>query len=554
MTVQQHAFFLTANERTLAATVFLPQSVRGAVLFIPPFAEERKGALPAFAQTARALAARGVAGLLFDFTGCGDSSGTFGATPPETFDADCEAALAWLRQAFPHAPAGVLGLRTGAALAMRLAAARAEVATLALWAPVPGADFIRQLLQRRMVNDMVAYGRARESRAALEARLRAGETVDLDGYAISGEFYAWAQPLTLQTTGLPTFLASGGHDEKSASSVADAPAVTRSALRYPPFWNTVGHVDLAALVRETAEWFAARFETAAPSPGRPAAPGSAAACGELADLTPPPTVRAFFDAPTATPRGGVLFLHGWSGDRTGPHRVFVRFARQLTSSGLLCARPDFIGRGLSDGDAAEASILRMTANAQEALDKLRRRLPPDAPVCVVAICSGCKVAIALASKNPGIDRLLLWSAESMGSLRSPSTGLRKTLSAAVTYLRKLSRPETWRKILSGKVQAGLVTQALARHETRSAAEAAWEDGVLKVFRAFRRPVLFVFGGSDPEAPGSSRAYDGFCRANAIPHTVRTIAHAGHSFYGENWTSELLDLSARFISSERHGRA
>ena len=545
----QQSFFLNADGRALAATCFLPEAVSAAVLLVPPFCEERKGVLPVFAQTARALAEMNIASLLFDFSGCGDSQGAFETAPPEALEADCEAAFAWLAQAFPHAPRALLGARTGALLAARLAARHPDAAALVLWSPVAGADFIRQILQRRMVNDMVAYGKARESRAALDARLRSGETVDLDGYAVSGAFHAWAQTLTPRPVAVPALIASGSHDEKTAAAyAASTPASEVLALRFPPFWNTVGHVDLTALVGATAGWLALRFPAAAAASAPAACPGQRAAApfGELAELTLPPTVRGIFDTPAAAPRGGVLFLHGWSGDRTGPHRLFTRFGRRLAERGFLCLRPDFIGRGLSDGEASAASIGRMAESAQAALDALRQRLPPGAPVAVVAICSGCKVAIALASKNRDIARLLLWSAESMGSLRSSATGLRKTFSALSAYAHKLARPETWKKILTGKVQAGLVTQALVKHEARSAEEAVWEDGVLKQFRACRSPVLFVFGGSDPDAPGSSRAYAGYCRKHAVPHTAHTVARAGHSYYGEDWTRELLDLSTRFL--------
>jgi pimeloyl-ACP methyl ester carboxylesterase len=540
----QHAFFLASGSNHLAATCLLPETVRGAVLLVPPFAEERKGALPALVKVARSLAERGVASLLVDFAGCGDSSGAFDAVPTETFESDADAALAWLALRFPDVPRAVLGVRTGATLATRLTARHPDLSALALWSPVSGPDFLRQLLQRRMVNDMVAYGKAQESRASLESRLHDGETVDLDGYPFSAAFYAWLHGLTPLPADVPTFLATGGHDGKAAASLADA---TRSALRFPPFWNTVGHVDLSALVNETVTWLAARFGATAPLRAPQLNLCATASFGEQVDLTREPTVRAFIETPPGTPRGGVLFLHGWSGDRTGPHRLFVRAARLFASSGWLCLRPDFIGRGLSDGADSDASIARMADNAQTALDALRGRLPAGAPVAVVAICSGCKVAVALASKEQDIERLLLWSAESMGSLRSSATGLRKTLSALATYARKLTRPETWKKLLSGKVQTGMVTQALVKHETRSAEEAVWEDGVLKAFRVYRHPALFVFGGSDPDAPGSSRAYEAYCRRHGVPHTLHTIPHAGHSYYNEVWTRELLDISARFLS-------
>ena len=547
--ITQHAFFLTVGGKALTTTCFAPANVCGAVLFLPPFAEERKGALPVFVQTARALAAANIASLLFDFSGCGDSEGDFETVPPERFERECEAALAWLAGAFPSVPRAVLGVRTGALLASCLAAKRTDIAALVLWSPVTGPDFIRQLLQRRMVNDMVAFGKARESRASLEARLNHGDTVDLDGYSFSGPFYAWLQTLTAQPATVPAFLVSGGHDEKTLTACSTGCAETaRSAIRFPPFWNTVGHVDLTSLVAETVSWLASRMSREAPQAVVLPEFSSLSPIAELATLgDSQDCLSAIWDIPSSAPQAGVLFLHGWSGDRTGPHRLFARFARQLAQGGCVCLRPDFYGRGLSDGEASGASIARMTENAQTALDALRRRLPSGAPVTVVAICSGCKVAIALAAANQDIAKLLLWSAESMGSLRSATTGLRKTASALTTYARKLMRPETWRKILSGKVQTGMVTQALVKHETRSAEEAKREDTVLKRFRSFRSPILFVFGGTDPDASGSSRAYADYCRSNKIPHSMHTVAHAGHSYYSEEWTRELIDISQDFFT-------
>lgn len=545
----QHAFFLNVGSHALSATCCAPSAVRGAVLLIPPFAEERKGALPVLMQTARALAAEHIATLLFDLPGCGDAEGDFEATPPAEFERACEAALDWLSAAFPATPLALLGVRTGALLATRLAAKRKEAVARVLWSPVSGADFVRQLLQRRMVNDMVAYGKARESRAALEERLRGGGTVDLDGYAISGPLYAWLQALAAQPASGPTLFISGGHDEKTlAACAAGCPDATRSVLRFPPFWNTVGHVDLTALVAETVAWLAPRLSQNTPLITRSFPTDSLLSThSELVALDEAPdSIQAIWDLPAQAARAGVLFLHGWSGDRTGPHRLFTRFARQLAQDGCLCLRPDFYGRGLSDGAATDASIARMTQNAQTSLDALHKRLPAGSPVIVVAICSGCKVAVSLAAANPDLAKLLLWSAESMGSLRSASTGLRKTASALATYARKLLRPETWKKILSGKVQTSLVTQALVKHETRSAEEAQREDAVLKAFRSFRSPILFVFGGSDPDATGSSQAYSAFCQANKIPHTRHTVANAGHSYYSDEWTRELLAVSQRFI--------
>lgn len=528
----------------------LPETAAGGALLIQPFVEERKGTLPVFVQTARALAAEGIAALLFDFSGCGDSEGDFAATAPASFESECAAALDWLAGVCPGLPRFVIGARTGALLAARLAAARGDVAAIALWSPVNGADFIRQLLQRRMVNDMVAYGKARESRAALEEHWRNGQAVDLDGYAVTGAFYTWLQELRPQPVGVPALALSGGHDAKTLSACCNGTSATIPELRYPPFWNTVGHVDTRALTGTTVAWLAARLPDRQSAPCRLPLLAAATMNAELADLGgTEKQLSASWDLPAAPARGGVLFLHGWSGDRTGPHRLFTRCARLLAQKGFLCLRPDFIGRGFSGGDSNDASIALMAANAQTALDALRQRLPPGAPLAVIGICSGCKVALTLAARNQDLAKLLLWSAESMGSLRSPVTGLRKTLNTLNTYMRKLLKPETWRKLVTGRVQTGMVAKALVSQEKRSAAEAVQEDAALKLFRDFRNPVCFIFGGSDPDAAGSRSAYERYCRANKIPHSSQVIPHAGHSFYSEQWTRELLEASIPFMSGE-----
>ena len=541
--IRQHAFSLSSGNARLAATAILPEAVSGTLLFLPPFGEERNGTLPLMIHAARRWAEEGFASLIFDPSGCGDSTGEFAGTSPEQLERDAETAFRWLRALYTGYPTALIGIRTGVCLARQLAARPPnEVEALVQWAPVTGEAFLKQLFQHRMVNDMVAYGKAQESRKSLEARLANGESVDLDGYTLSAPLYRWLRTLAVpeggETCPLPILTVTGGHDTACAATFA-TPQGETAELRFPPFWNTVGQVDLDPLIAETGSWIR-KWLTSEPVPETAAVPDDEQAFPALS--SDGGTIRLAVDRPAGEPTAGMLLLHGWSGDRTGPHRLFTRFARQRAAAGTLCVRPDFIGRGFSDGTADDAAIARMAANAETALAYLKTQLPPNAPVTVLAICSGCKVAITLAASHPDLDRLILWSAESMGSLRSAATGMRKSAKALKTYLRKLFRPETWKKLLRGQVNTGMVTKALVKHETRSAAEAEQEDAVLKRFRGFRRPILFIFGGSDPDAAGSSQAYARYCTANAIPFTLHTIPHAGHSYYSESWTDELWRLT------------
>lgn len=521
----QTSFTLLSGEFRLAATLFAPErGLRGAALLLPPFAEERKGALPFFVAFARNLETAGFAALLFDFAGTGDSEGDFADVPEGQFLTDLAAAHQWLRTRYPGLPLVLCGLRTGAVLAQQYAAAHPDFRKVVCWSPVAGKDFVNQLLQRRMVNDMVAYGKARASRASLLEALEAGRSVDLDGYVFSGAVHRTLKTLVSCDSGVPVF-------------------TTPATVKYPPFWNTVGHVDLDGLIRETVQNIVADWpsETSEFS-GNPEGSGIFGETGGA---------RYVLDIPDGTPKRGLLFLHGWSGDRTGPHRLFVQFARQMAKNGTLCMRVDFIGRGLSDGIASDASIAGMAKTAEGCLAELRKALPVGAPIQIAAICSGCKVAVTLAAAHSELDRLLLWSPESMGSLRSGATGRRKRWHTLMTYAKKMTSPGTWKKLLTGKVNSGLVAKALAQKaEVRSAEEAVAEDATLKKFRSYRYPVHFFFGGSDPDAKGSSAAYETFCRKNGIPYSRDWIPNAGHSYYGDAWTRQLLNLSQRRLTGNK----
>ena len=616
MSNNQQSFYLKSGDEHIACTAVIPEKISGAVLMLLPFVEERKGSLPLLLQIARKLYRNNVASLIFDWRGSGDSSGEFENIDPADFNTDIKTALTWLKKNTGEVPITALGIRLSASFLLQLN--NPDVENLVLISPASGDEFIRQLLQRRMVNDMVAYGKAIESRASLLEKLKSGKSVDLDGYIFSASFYSWTEKITIpnsqhgtsniqgenadiRDTGyeigdnkserptsvsakastdksnktnchssslttchspLATLLIPGGHSPKTAKKIADKlDNVEMAELRFPPFWNTVGHVDLCELIESVSSWICqthtAHREVRPPiydidrsearegeTPFEPLTISDM----QLADITAADsTIRSAIDSPWSTPKAGILFLPGWSGDRSGPHRIFVQLARKLVQEGYLCMRPDFRGRGLSDGKHEEASIASMAEDADAALAELKRQLPDSAPVYIAAICSGCKVAITLAADHPEIAKMLLLSAESMGSLRSEKTDSNKTKKALKTYLKKLTQPETWKKIVTGKVQTKMVTKALVKHETRSDDEATTEDQTLKKFQVFTNPIHFVFGGSDPDAPGSMASYKTYCENHSIPHSMHLVPNAGHSYYSEKWTDEVLETGIDFLT-------
>ena len=157
---------------------------RAQALILPPFAEEMNRCRPFLAALGRTLADAGVATLLPDLHGTGDSAGDFAAADWDTWLAE----IAFLRATLAAEGAGplhLIGVRTGCLLAAEsLARDRGTVAGLVCLQPVTnGERFLTQLLRLRVAATM-AQG-ARESAKGLRADLDAGTSVTLGGYTLA---------------------------------------------------------------------------------------------------------------------------------------------------------------------------------------------------------------------------------------------------------------------------------------------------------------------------------------------------------------------------------
>ncbi len=544
-----------------------------ALLVCDPLFEERKSAQRVLVEAARALAAAGVAVLRFDYRGCGDSSGDFAEFAPSDWQADIQAAWAFLQQTWPGVPAGVLGLRFGGTLAATAGAALPGLAGLILWEPVlRGGEYLQQELRKKLMKEMVTFGGNRETREGLLARLAGGEAIDFDGYAVAPRLYRELQDLDLARLPTashgPTLLVGITSSEQPTAALTrlaeqwtkGGARVTLKGVREQPFWNLIGHVECLGLIQETAAWIEAWSPRAQPSSAAPSAESARVPLAAIIPIAPGERLVSFAgaagivrgvlhaaDSATDHGRPAVLFLHGWSGGRLGPHRMFVKLARRLAAAGFTCLRPDFCGRGDSDGRTADATIQSMIADARAAVDYLAAQRP-GRPIILLAICSGGKVAIGTAVERPAVTGLVLWSGEALGSLRSAATNTRKSAFALRSYLRKLTNPETWRKIIRLQVNLKLVRKALLKHETRGDSEAQQEERILARFRAWRGQVLFIYGSNDPDTRLAAGNYETFCTAQGISHMFHEIAGANHSFYSLAWEQEVMDLTGRWLAA------
>ncbi len=161
-------------------------AARGAVLYLPSFAEEMNRCRSTVALQARQLAALGHACLLLDYHGTGDSEGDFDAARWSTWCADALMAADWLRKRSGHAPV-LWGLRLGALLAAEVASQSAGALNrLLFWQPVAdGKTFLTQYLRLRVAS-LMDRGLPAETTESIRTQLRSGDGVEISGYRLPG--------------------------------------------------------------------------------------------------------------------------------------------------------------------------------------------------------------------------------------------------------------------------------------------------------------------------------------------------------------------------------
>lgn len=264
------AFFLgTGAARRLAVCWRPPATVapHGALLFVPPFAEEMNKSRRMVALMANAMATRGFVTLRVDLAGCGDSAGVFSQASWDTWLDDLTRAWSWLRAQVPAVP-WLWSLRAGSLLGNALLPRLDATPGLLLWQPVhSGKQHLTQFFRLRVTADAfaVADPSARATTQGLMRSLAAGTAVDIAGYELPPSI---ALPLAAAELGAPPFPTDVlwlEVDSGQAPTLAPSSAnritqwhefgqrVIARAVSGPQFWATQEIEDCQALIDSTLE-------------------------------------------------------------------------------------------------------------------------------------------------------------------------------------------------------------------------------------------------------------------------------------------------------------
>lgn len=201
--VTAQPFFLSVSGRSRFCLYHSPvpgAALRGAVVYIHPFAEEMNFSRHMVALQSRALAAQGYAVLQIDLLGCGDSAGDFSEASWSAWVADIIEAARWMEARHRQLPSvgnaiesseespeplTFWGLRAGCLLAAEAACAMNEPVNFLFWQPVlSGETYWRQFKRLEVA------ARALESHAGApekDANQVTGNSamIEIAGYGIS---------------------------------------------------------------------------------------------------------------------------------------------------------------------------------------------------------------------------------------------------------------------------------------------------------------------------------------------------------------------------------
>lgn len=536
---------------------------RGGVLVVPAFAEEMNRCRSMVTMQAQRLAMQGLATLVLDPRGTGDSCGEFEDADWDGWADDLRRGADWLDQ-HGYGCRVLWGLRLGALMAARLAAERPAVERLLLWQPVvAGKAYWTQFLRIRIAAEMGQPDGVR-STEELRRQSAAGTAVEVSGYHVGAALaqaldrLEWPAPEALKhcTVHWCEVLADADAVVPRANAKlldamqASGVATTSSQVIGPAFWQ-VHERDVAPALLEATTAIA---ETWPEPPGvrgampLPARPSEHAECPVVFDGGGATLTGVLHRAAEAGDCGVVIVVAGGPQYRAGAHRQFVSLARMLAAQGYPTLRFDLRGMGDSSGDYLGYHHSRPDIAA--AIDELQRRAPGVRRVVLFGECESASGILFYAYGDARVHKIALvnpWVRTEEG---------RAEVILKHYYRDRLLSRRFWADLLAGRLRVGralasfvgLVVTFLRGRRSLRAGVSLTPDADLDALplvaktaeglRRFRGSVLMLMSGNDyiarefDEVTRASQAWTGLLDSPRLQRV--DIEGADHTFSRQEW--------------------
>lgn len=224
----------------------------------------------------------------------------------------------------------------------------------------------------------------------------------------------------------------------------------------------------------------------------------------------------------------VVILHGFAGNKLGPHFIFVKLSRLLESIGIASVRFDFAGSGESDGEFSDMTISGELIDAENIFQYVKTLDFVDTKkIAIVGFSMGGAIASMLAAQyKQEIHSLCLWSpAGNMGEIV-----LKDWIGSKYSDLKKDGSFD-----YEGDVMGKAFIKDVSKLDIYGRA------------KGFYKNTLIIHGDADEVVPyQASLKYIELYGHNA---NLSLVTGANHIFDKMEWQEEILEKTIAFLKEE-----
>jgi exosortase A-associated hydrolase 2 len=417
------------------------------VIHVPAFAEEMNKCRPMVSRQARRLVDQGVAVVVPDLSGTGDSEGEFSVATWQAWKNDLKYLLAWAQEQGAH-DVTLWGLRLGCLLASEVVKdqGRGLVTGLLFWQPVhSGKQHLTQFLRLRMAAALMKGDS--ETVAQIRERLLQGQSVEVAGYLLGPDLFDQIESSVMADLTLPQgmsveILEVVSNESKTVLPVTrnlisswqalglDCSAIT---VQGDPFWMTQEIAFAPSLIEETS----GRLLRSDTDPDRDGPASAKSASSPRLDLglisgreneksivfpCEQEELAGILHRPEQGSKVGVLIVVGGPQYRVGSHRQFVQLARFLCAQGVPVFRFDYRGMGDSSGDLL--GFQGIDVDIRCAIDTFQYHCNAVTDIVIWGLCDAATAAISYAPRDARVKGLVLvnpWVYSKQGAARLTSS-------------------------------------------------------------------------------------------------------------------------------------
>ena len=436
---------------------------------------------------ARQLADSGFAVLRYDHHGTGDSAGT--DEDPERFPSwikGVATAVAFGKQASGASQTSLFGVRMGATLALAAAADARLADSLVAWAAFPsGSLYLREMRALRQMREAdsttppVAHDAGADLGEEAAGYLFTASTIaELGGLnLLAGTTPPAPKILLLARDDVPVNDKLARHLLKIGCEVEQPVATGYAAMMFDTF-DAIVPTEAFAVIAAWLDWQHA-LQNVPPSTAANTVPrliaGSRAAESDVVEspVSFGPGGQFFgIVSESLQPQGargqtGIVLVNVGSNHHVGPNRMYVSQARAFASLGFLALRMDIGGVGESPASAGRQDnhlyAPHSVGDVREAIRFLREQRQVQR-VVLIGVCSGAYLSFHTAIADPSIAAIVLINPQTFTWREGDSLKLKMSgdIKSLKFYRQQILNPETWKRLIKGRVNAGYIISGITR--------------------------------------------------------------------------------------------